>query len=141
MDTDLFSPGVDGKAVRAGWHASDGMLLIGVVARLTPWKGQYLLLEAFARLAAEFPAARIVLVGSPMFDNDKYFQRLQSDARGLGIADRVTFAGFRPDMPQVFAALDIVVHTSVEKDSAPLAVVSALCIGSTCPLFGCRWHC
>lgn len=129
VDTRVFSPEVDGAAVRAEWTRAADELLIGMVARLTPWKGQATLLTAFAQLADEFPNARVVLVGSPMFDKDDYARRLSEQAARAGLAERVVFAGFRSDMPQVLAALDVVAHTALEKDTSPLAVVSAMAAG------------
>lgn len=129
VDTTEFSPRADGAAVRSEWHALPGDLLIGVAGRLTRWKGQHTLIQAFARLAPEFPRARIILVGAALFDSDAYARELRCLVSDLQLGDRVIFAGFRWDMPQVFAALDIVTHTALDKDSSPLAVVSAMASG------------
>jgi glycosyltransferase involved in cell wall biosynthesis len=129
VDTREFSPDVDGSRVRAEWNAQADDLLIGVIGRLTPWKGQHVLIQAFARVADEFPSARIVLVGTPLFDSDAYARALQTDVVRLALGDRVVFAGFRWDLAQVLSALDIVAHTALEKDSSPLAVVSAMASG------------
>jgi glycosyltransferase involved in cell wall biosynthesis len=127
VDVEQFSPQVDGSAVRAEWQADAQTLLIGNVARLTAWKGQDYLVRAFAQIADAFPQAKLVLVGSPVFDNDAFEQRLRQLAEPLG--ERVIFAGFRWDLPQVLAALDIYAHVSVEKDTSPLSVVSAAASG------------
>lgn len=127
VDTEQFSPQVDGSTVRAEWDADAQTLLIGNVARLTAWKGQDYLVRAFRRIADEFPQAKLVLVGSPVFDNDAFERELRQLAAPLG--ERVVFAGFRWDLPQVLAALDIYAHVSVEKDTSPLSVVSAAASG------------
>ncbi|MBI5303628.1 MAG: glycosyltransferase family 4 protein [Chloroflexi bacterium] len=129
VDTCEFSPSVDGSRVRAEWQASADDLLIGVIGRLVFWKGQHILIRAFARIAEQFPQVRVVIVGSPLFDTDVYAEHLKTETRQLGLDHRVIFAGFRPDLPQVLAALDLVVHTALEKDSSPLAVVSAMAAG------------
>ncbi len=129
VDIEQFHPGIDGASVRAEWQVAPDDLLIGIVGRLTPWKGQHLLLDAFARIANEFPRARVVLIGSALFDTDAYALSLRAQIEHLGIGARVHFAGFRWDMPHVLAALDVVAHTSIEKDSTPLAVVSAFAAG------------
>jgi len=129
IDTREFSPCVDGRAVRAAWGVRTDELLVGVIGRLVAWKGQHILLEALQQLAADYPQLRIVLVGSALFDSDAYARRLQSTVTRMGLAQRVIFAGFRWDMPQVLAALDVLAHTSLEKDSTPLAVVSAMAAG------------
>ncbi len=129
VDTHEFSPRGDGSAVRAEWGVPPDQLLVGVVGRLTPWKGQHVLIRAFARIADRFPNASIVLIGAPMFENGNYSSELRSTAERLGLTNRIIFAGFRWDMPQTLAALDIVAHPALEKDSSPLAVVSAMAAG------------
>ncbi|PJF35223.1 MAG: hypothetical protein CUN49_11670 [Candidatus Thermofonsia Clade 1 bacterium] len=127
VDIDQFSPQVDGSAVRAEWHADSRTLLIGNVARLTAWKGQDYLIRAFSQIADAFPQAKLVLVGSPVFESAAFERQLRRLAEPLG--ERVIFAGFRWDLPQVLAALDIYAHVSVEKDTSPLSVVSAAASG------------
>lgn len=129
VDTHEFSPQIDGAGVRAEWKLSPQDQVIGMAGRLTRWKGQHLLLRAFARLAPNFPNAYVALIGASLFDTDHYVRELRSLVDELGLRDRVIFAGFRWDMPQVFAALDVVAHPSLDKDSSPLAVVSAMASG------------
>lgn len=129
VDTTQFAPTVDGTAVRAEWGVAIDEVLVGHVARLTRWKGQDYLVRAFAALAADFPRAKLVLVGTPVFDTDTFANELQQLVQDLGLCDRVIFAGYRWDLPQVLAALDIFAHPSIEKDTSPLAVVSALAAG------------
>ena len=129
VDTDEFSPGNECGSVRAEWNVREGDLLIGSIARLTAWKGQHVLIEAFARIANQFPHARLILVGSALFDTDAYARGLQVKAFKHGVSDRVIFAGYRRDIPRVLAALDVIVHPALEKDSSPLTVVSAMAAG------------
>jgi glycosyltransferase involved in cell wall biosynthesis len=129
VDVNEFGPQVDGSSVRREWGVEPGDLLIGVMARVTPWKGQHLLIEAFARIAARFPKTYVVIVGAPMFDDDAYLLRLKSETTCLQLDGRVIFAGFRRDTARTLAALDVFVHTALEKDSSPLAVVSAMASG------------
>lgn len=131
VDLEEFSPQNDGASLRQEWGVCAENLLVGTIARLTPWKGQQVLIRAFACLADQFPSARLVLVGSALFDTDLYARSLQAQVSRLGIEERVIFAGYRRDLPQVLAALDIVAHTALEKDSSPLAVVSAMAAGKS----------
>ena len=129
VDLDEFSPAVDGLAVRAEWGIAPDEILIGSVSRLVAWKGQHVLLEAFARIASRFPNARLVFVGSALFDTDAYANALHTRAAELELGERVLFVGYRRDIPQVLSACDIFCHTALTKDSTPLAVVSALAAG------------
>jgi glycosyltransferase involved in cell wall biosynthesis len=104
-------------------------LVIGHVGRVTPWKGQHYLIEAFARIANDHPNLSLLLVGSPVFDNDSYQRRLHGLTAQFGLEDRIKFAGYRHDMPDVLAAMDIFAFTSIEKDTSPLALLSAMACG------------
>jgi glycosyltransferase involved in cell wall biosynthesis len=89
-----------------------GELVIGMIGRLAPWKGQDLFLRAFADA---FPAgeARCVLVGSSMFGEDEYAAQLHALVGELGLQGRVDFRGFRTDVWSELARMDILVHASL----------------------------
>jgi glycosyltransferase involved in cell wall biosynthesis len=129
VDTAAFRPGRDGTPLRQELGISPDALVIGHVARMTPWKGQHHLLEAFARLAPTTPRALLLLVGSPVFDSDAYERSLRNRAVALGLTERVRFAGQRRDIPQVLAAMDVMAYPSVEKDTCPLALLEAMAAG------------
>ena len=129
VDTAVFRPGRDGGGIRTELGFRTGAIVIGNVARLTPWKGQHHLLDAFARIAGEAPEAVLLLVGGRLHDSGAYERRLRSMTDALGLASRVFFAGYRPDLPDLLAAMDVFVHTATEKDTSPLAVISAMASG------------
>jgi glycosyltransferase involved in cell wall biosynthesis len=129
VDSNVFHPGIDGASVRAEFGLPAGAIVIGHVGRMTPWKGQHYLLEAFARIARESPNAYLLFVGDPVFDNDSYQNKLLNLTAELGLTERVRFAGYRHDMPEVLAAMDVFAFTSVEKDTSPLALLSAMSSG------------
>lgn len=129
VDTNIFRPGLDGSAVRGEFEISPEQVVIGHAARLTPWKGQHYLIEAFAQIADQYPNAVLLFAGSPVFDHDAYEQRLQAMAIEFGLLDRIKFAGYRHDLQNVVAAMDIFAFTSIEKDTSPLALLSAMASG------------
>ncbi|HEU5237975.1 MAG TPA: glycosyltransferase family 4 protein, partial [Pyrinomonadaceae bacterium] len=129
VDTSEFRPGIDGSAVRAELGITKDQIVIGHAGRITPWKGQHYFIEAFARIAADYPDACLLIVGAPVFDNDAYESRLRSMAAEFGLTDRIRFAGYRHDLSHVLAAMDIFAFTSVEKDTSPLALLSAMSSG------------
>jgi glycosyltransferase involved in cell wall biosynthesis len=129
VDTDVFRPGLDGTRLRRELGIPEDHLVIGHVGRVTPWKGQHYLIEAFGSLANENPKLTLLLVGSPVFDNDSYQQRLVSLVSQLGLRERVKFTGYRHDLPALLSAMDLFAFTSVEKDTSPLALLSAMASG------------
>ncbi|HET7458547.1 MAG TPA: glycosyltransferase [Gemmatimonadaceae bacterium] len=99
--------------------------LLGVFGRLSPWKGQHVLLEALPQL----PTSHAVFVGAPLFGEDAYAARLRADAESLGVADRVHFLGFRSDVPRLTRAVDVVVHTSTAPEPFGRVLVEGMLAG------------
>jgi glycosyltransferase involved in cell wall biosynthesis len=129
VDTTVFHPNCDGTTVRQEFGILPGQIVIGHAGRITPWKGQHYLIEAFAQIANESPNAVLLLAGSPVFDTDAYERRLRAMAAEFGLRDRIIFAGYRHDLANVLAAMDIFAFTSTEKDTSPLALLSAMATG------------
>lgn len=129
VDPEVFRPEVDGQNVRREVGIPADAMVIGHVGRMTPWKGQHYLLEAFARIAAVMENVYLLFVGAPVFDNDAYQRDLVRLTSKLGLNDRVRFAGYRHDMPFVLAAMDVFAFTSIEKDTSPLTLLSAMSSG------------
>ncbi|MGD0542169.1 MAG: glycosyltransferase family 4 protein [Tepidisphaeraceae bacterium] len=86
--------------------------LIGLVGRITPWKGQDVFLRAAAKVLKSFPNARFQIIGAPLFSEQDYENELKIIARRLGIENRVDFTGFRSDVSAVISRLDVLVHAS-----------------------------
>lgn len=82
--------------------------LVGVFSRLSPWKGQEILIDAIALL----PNVHALIVGDVLFGEGDYDVRLKRLALDLNVAGRVHFLGFRRDVPEIMQAVDIVIHTS-----------------------------
>ena len=106
----------------------DRPLTIGLVGRLSPWKGQDVFLKAFA---AAFPDGqeRAHLVGSVMFGEEEWEKHLHRLADELGITHRVDFRGFREDIWAEYALLDIAVHASTTPEPFGQVVLEAMAAG------------
>lgn len=128
IDTELFRPG-SAPHVRNELEIPQDAVLIGHVARITPWKGQKELLEAFCSIAELHRDAHLLFVGSPLFDGEAYMHALFRMAQQSPYANRVHFAGYRVDLPEVLRAIDIAAYPSLEKDTSPLALLSAMSCG------------
>ena len=105
-------------------------LVVGMVGRLAPWKGQHVFLEAFARAFGEGDA-RAIVVGSAMFGSaeTRYAAALHELATSLGIADRVEFRGFRDDVWAELADMDMLVHASITPEPFGQVIVEAMHAG------------
>jgi len=118
--------GADGGRARArhGW-GDEPLLVTG--GRLHFFKGQNQAVDAFARVAARHPSARLVVLG----DKGHFRDGLEARAAGLGIADRVSFPGFldRAAYHDVVTAAAAFLNLSTYLDPFPTVNLEAMALG------------
>lgn len=114
--------------LRAELGLAEGDEVITVIARLTPWKGHMVLLDAFRAVQVERPRARLLVVGTPTFWEETYLEELQERAEVLGCADAVRWLGFRDDIPQILAQSDVLALPSFSEPFG-IVIVEAMIAG------------
>ncbi|HNX81527.1 MAG TPA: glycosyltransferase [Candidatus Omnitrophota bacterium] len=87
-----------------------GYQTIGVIANLYAYKGHSYLLKALSRLKTRYPEIKAIFVGE-----GPQREALQKEAKILGIDSTVIFAGYRQDIPDLIAVMDIVVQPSIQE--------------------------
>ncbi len=110
-------------AARAALGLAPDDVAVLTVASLTPAKAQHVLIEAFAGLARSVAGARLFLAG-----DGPLRAALEAQARGLGVEDRVRFLGVRGDVPDLLAAADLFVLSSV-REGLSLSLLEAMRAG------------
>lgn len=106
----------------------DRPFTVGMVGRLMPWKGQHVFIEAFAKAFAQGPT-RAVIVGGPLFGEERYERSLHERTHALGIAERVDFRGHCDDVATELAGFDVLVHASVTPEPFGLVVAEGMAAG------------
>jgi glycosyltransferase involved in cell wall biosynthesis len=120
VDAAAFDPArFDRAEARRRLDLPTGDPVLGVVGQIAPLKGQREAIETLALVREERPDARLVIAGSAKFaapgtrqDNVGYAAALPARAAELGVRDAVLFAGERRDVPDVMAALDVLLVPS-----------------------------
>ena len=105
---------------RASLGIPPDRIAVGIVGRVSPEKGHRYLLEAARTLGERFPLHYVVVGDGP--DEGA----VREHARALGLADRVSFAGFRDDVNNAINALDIVAVPSIWNEPCAAAVQQAM---------------
>jgi glycosyltransferase involved in cell wall biosynthesis len=118
-DLSVFRPGAGGQAVRKELGIDRATPLVGVIGRLEEQKGHAYLLDAWPSVLAEFPDARLLVVGEGSLRG-----ALERRVKQLGIEASVQFAGFRSDVPRVLDALDVLALPSLY-EGMPLTAIEA----------------
>jgi len=117
------------KALCSGLQIPTTDVLVGMVARLAPSKGQLELAHAMVPLLSQPDATcRLILVGSEAYPELGYAERLIKSVEGLGIAGRVHWLGARSDVPELLRAFDVFAHPSFD-EACGLSVIEALLAG------------
>jgi glycosyltransferase involved in cell wall biosynthesis len=97
--------------------------LIGIVGRIAPVKNHRLFFDAMARVLAGCTNTHVVVAG----DGDLR-PAMERYVREIGIANRVSFLGWRYDLPQVYTDLDVVVISS-NNEGTPVTAIEAMAAG------------
>ncbi|GAB4460026.1 MAG: hypothetical protein OHK0029_23390 [Armatimonadaceae bacterium] len=131
IDTTRFTTG-DGKAARRQLGVGSATPLIVQTARLHPQKRPLDAVEAFARIAEEFPVARLVYVGT-----GPLMEETVARTEALGLSDRVHFMGHQFNIPDWLAAADIWLTTS-DAENFSISVIEAMAAGNAVVGTFCR---
>lgn len=102
-------------------------LVIGHFSRLSPWKGQHVLIDALSQCSSNVVA---LFVGDALFGEEAYADQLRQQVEDLGLGDRVYFLGFRDDIPQFMTLCDLVAHTSTAPEPFGRVIVEAMLCGT-----------
>jgi glycosyltransferase involved in cell wall biosynthesis len=131
VGTSLASVVHDGVVEHDEVHRSDGKpgSLIGIIGRVTRWKGQHIFLEAAAQVRRDFPDAHFAIIGSALFGEDEYADELRQLVRKLGLEDCVEFTGFLHSTTEYLQKLDVLVHASITSEPFGLVVAEGMVAG------------
>lgn len=121
----------DGKdiGIREECGIPQDALLVGMVGRISHWKGQEVLAQAAAIVRKKYPDVHFVAVGSYFADESHYLDKLTSLINDLGIKDRFHLADYRSNVTDVYRALDIFVLPSVKPEPFGRVTVEAMTQG------------
>lgn len=107
---------------RSSLGISDDAFLVGIVGRLVPVKRHELFFEAAGIFLKDHPGikVRFVVVG-----DGELRKPLERHVKRKGLSEYVRFCGWRRDLPEVYAGLDILGLTSVN-EGTPVSIIEAM---------------
>lgn len=110
VDAERFNPSVDARGVREGLGIGPDETAILFAGDLTPWKGVEVLLRAFHLARKRDSRIKMLVMAKGTYEfEDKRRGAIMELLRELGLAEVVVMIGRRDDMPQIYAASDMVV--------------------------------
>lgn len=118
------------EALRRAWGVAPHERVVLLAARLTPWKGHRVLIEAAAALRAQGVAEfTVVLAGDPQ-GRTAYLRELDAMIAAHGLAGSVKRVGHCSDMPAAYRAASVVAVPSTEPEAFGRSAVEAQALGT-----------
>lgn len=128
IDTTHFDPAkADRSKLRAEFGIKDDEVLIGMLARFSKGKGHEEMIDAAATLNLKHHNLRYLIVGEASLGENEYAEKIKNYAASKNLPNMI-FTGFRKDVREVLAALDIFVFPS-HNEAFGIALAEALSMG------------
>ncbi len=122
VDTTRFCPG-DKRSAREEIGLPSDAKVIAILAALRPEKNHEMFLSGAAKILAQAPNARFLVIGDgPSRSN------LQQLAEQLGVGGVTQFLGSRHDVERVLQAVDVLALTS-HNEASPVSILEGLSCG------------
>jgi len=114
---------------------TEGRRLLTLPGRLTRWKGQTAFLTMLSALAAEVgDTFHALIVGGAHPRKRAFADELAERIVGLGLEDRVSITGDRPDLREILAVSDLAFSLTLEPEAFGRTTLEAVALGT--PVIG-----
>jgi len=112
------------SAARAEWSVPEGAFLLGILARLEPYKGHMDILAALKLLRDQGRNAVLLIAGEGAYEAE-----LRAEANRLGLEDAARFLGFQSDVGRFLSALDLQLNASWGTETSSLSILEGMSMG------------
>lgn len=112
--------------IRAELGCADDDVLIGMIGRISRFKAPDVFVEAASLLLARHPHLRFFIAGAPIPGETTMRERVARLIAQSPAPERIHLLGFREDVPDLTAALDILVVPSRLPEPFPLVNLQAM---------------
>lgn len=123
VDTDRFAAVANRREeTRAAWGIGSDDVAVGIFGRVVGWKGQLEFVSAALLAMQTAPEIKAVIVGDQSDGSAEYFDEVKRRIHESPFADRFVLTGYQPRVAELYHAMDIVVHGSVEPEPFGMVV-------------------
>jgi len=121
-----YSPFLHGMSLRRELNIPEDACVIGMVARVSPWKGQQYFLEIAKELNKKFINLIFIMTGDAFPGSEYVYKEIENKIHEHKLSDTVIDLGFRRDVTNVLATLDILVLPSILPDPFPTVILEGM---------------
>lgn len=115
--------------VRKRFGIPDDVKMFGIFGRIVEWKGQKEFLQAAQLVLHEIKHSKALIVGDISDGEGSYLRDLHQFLLRTGLQDRVIFTGYVRNVAELYSAIDVLVHTSIEPEPFGLVITEAMAYG------------
>ena len=113
LDPETMRPNRSAAEIRSELGLGPERRLIGMVGNIKHWKGQTVVVRAMGLLRDKFPEVDCVFVGDSSPADAVYRRTVEALIDELGLRGRILITGYRTDVANYVAALEVQIHASV----------------------------
>ncbi|MEC4686306.1 MAG: glycosyltransferase [Nitrospirota bacterium] len=120
IDLERFNREISAENLREEFGLNENSKVIGTIGNLGHEKAHGNLLKAAREVIEIHKSVRFLIVG-----DGSLREYLMEEAVSLGIEDKIIFAGYRKDIPELLSLMDIFVLPSI-KEGLPMVLLEAM---------------
>ncbi len=106
--------------------AQPNEIILALVGRISRWKGQMILLDAFNNLVQKNENIKLVFVGAPPPNQEKFQEDLEDRISSFNLNDKVLIIPFQNEIHKIWQAIDIAVVPSTEPEPFGMVAIEAM---------------
>lgn len=106
--------------------AQPNEIILALVGRISRWKGQMILLDAFNNLVQKNENIKLVFVGAPPPNQEKFQEDLEERIASFKLIDKVLIIPFQNEIHKIWQAIDIAVVPSTEPEPFGMVAIEAM---------------
>ncbi len=111
-------------AKRAEWGIETGDFVLGILARIEPYKGHLHIVEAAELLKAEGRRFKVLIAGEGGYEAE-----LKDEVARRGLENEVRFLGFCSDVAPFLSVLDVQLNASYGTETSSLSILEGMSMG------------
>jgi len=113
IDVNKYNPNIDSSSIRKELNIKKDEIVLAVIGRIGEGKGQDDFIKASSIVAKQFVNVKFLIVGSAVTNEDCWREKyLMNLVKQLNLENKVYFIGFRKDIENILASIDIFVLSS-----------------------------
>lgn len=130
VDTSIFSP--DGNDLRFEFGIKTDEFLVGIAARIDPWKGVVNFIEAIKLARDKQLKIKGIIAGGPIEGHEDYHKKCLELIEKYGLQVEIKICGWNytgNDMAQIYRSMDVIINASTSPEPFGLSLVEAQACG------------